>query len=985
MINDVKRIAVSYARTAEQGEVRTLQSVIIRLLSLIFWNYYQFEVRFKNLRKTGVWTAALSVAAWSGGALYGQSAVLTWHNDNARTGQNLQEMTLTPANVNAATFGKLFVLPVDGKVDAQPLYVPSVAIPGQGTVNVVFAATEHDSAYAFDADLGTQLWHVSLLGANETTSDDRGCDQVEPEIGVTATPVIDLQTGAHGTMYVVAMSKDGSGNYHQRLHALDLATGAEELGGPAEIQAIYPGSGAEGSGGTLTFDPSLHKERAALLLVDGVVYTSWSSHCDGGPYTSWVIGYDKATLKQANVLNLVPNGLGGGIWQAGAGPAADSKGNLYLLTGNGTFDSTLGSSGLPASGDYGNAFVKISTSGGKLAVADYFTMAATNLESNEDTDLGSGGILLLPAVGGSQGKSRALGVGAGKDQTIYVVDLNNLGQFNSRADTIYQELPSALNPVFSSPAWFNNTLYYGSIGNALMAFPFANGSLAPAPVAQTSTYFGYPGTTPSISANGISNGIVWAVEYQSPAVLHAYDASNALSELYNSGQAPNGRDQFGDGNRFVVPTVVNGKVYVGTASGVGVFGLLPPACNYAITPQNIAIDAGGGSGIVNITTSSSCGWSAVTNTVWIAITSWPSGAGNGTLAYTVAVNDSSSQRVGTLTVAGQTFTITQAPTCNYAISPQTIAVGAGGGSGIVNITTSSSCGWSAVTNTAWMTITSWPSGAGNGTLAYTVAATDSFSQRVGTLTVAGQTFTVTQAANPDVIISTVSNAASSVPGTIAPGEIITIKGSLLGPAQATSLSVDPATGLVSTSVAGTRVFFDSFAAPILYTSATQINAVVPYEIAGRSQVAVHVEYQGVASLSTMVSVADTAPAIFTLDTTGSGQAAALNLDYSVNGPSNPAKKGSYVSIYFTGGGQTSPAGVTGSITGLVFKNLVEHMSVTVGGQPATVTFEGAAPAYIDGLSQLNIRLADDTPSGAQPVVIQMGNITSPASATIYVF
>ena len=522
--------------------------------------------------------AALSLAAWSTVALYGQAEVLTWHNDNARTGQNLRETTLTPANVNASTFGKLFLLPVDGQVHAQPLYVPSVAIPGHGTPNVVFVVTEHDSAYAFDADVGTQLWQVSLAGPNETSSDGFGCDELEPELGITATPVIDPQSGPHGTLYVVAMSKDISGNYHQRLHALDLTTGAEEFGGPAEIQATYPGSGAEGDGATLRFDPSLHKERAALLLVKGVVYTTWSSNCDGGPYTSWLIAYDEATLHQVNALNLVPNGIGGGIWQSGGGPAADSSGNLYFLIGNGTFDTALNTSGLPASADYGNALVKISTAGGNLAVADYFTMSATTAESDDDLDLGSGGIVLLPPVNDSQGTARALGVGAGKSQTVYVVDLNNLGQFNPYVDMVYQELPSALTQVFSTPAWFQNTLYYGSSGSPLFAFQFSNGSLAPAPIAQTATWFPFPGITPSISANGTANGIVWAVTRESPAVLHAYDPSNGLTELYNSAQAPNGRDQFGDGIGFPVPTIANGKVYVGTANGVGVFGLLPSPC-----------------------------------------------------------------------------------------------------------------------------------------------------------------------------------------------------------------------------------------------------------------------------------------------------------------------------------------------------------------------------------------------------------------------
>src|SRR5579864_7943585 len=212
-------------------------------------------------------------------SLDAQPSMLTWHNDSARTGQNLQETILTPANVKSSTFGKLFVMNVDGKVDAQPLYVPSVTIPGQGVHNALYVVTEHASAYAFDADSGTQLWMVSLLGAGETPSDDHSCGQVTPEIGITATPAIDLQSGPHGTMYAVAMSKDGSSNYHQRLHALDLTTGSEQFSGPMEVQATFPGTGAE-----KTFLPGQHVERPGLLIVNGVLYTSWGSHCDGGPY-----------------------------------------------------------------------------------------------------------------------------------------------------------------------------------------------------------------------------------------------------------------------------------------------------------------------------------------------------------------------------------------------------------------------------------------------------------------------------------------------------------------------------------------------------------------------------------------------------------------------------------------------------------------------------------------------------------------------------
>lgn len=512
---------------------------------------------------------------------FAQTNVLTWHNDNARSGQNLAETTLTPANVNASAFGRLFTLGVDGKVDAQPLYASSLAIPArQRLYNVLYVVTEHDSVYAFDADSGALLWQQSLLGAGETTSDDRGCGQVTPEIGITATPAIDLHQGPHGAIYVVAMSK-GNGAYHHRLHALDLATGAEQSGGPVEVQATFAGSGAEGSANLQTFDPAQHKERSGLLIVNGVVYTSWSSHCDASPYTGWVMGYSESTLAQVSVLNLTPNGNDGGIWMAGAGPAADSSGTLYLLTGNGTFETALDANGFPSRQDYGNAFVKIRgavAGAAGMAVLDYFTMSNTSAESASDEDLGSGGMILLPSLSDSQGHPRNLAVGAGKDGTIYIVDRGNLGKYNAAGNAIYQQLPGALSSVFSTPAWFNGRLYYGAWGDPLRAFEYTNGAFLAAAVSQTSISFGYPGTTPSISANGTQNAILWAAENAGTAVLHAYDAADLSHELYNSNQAAHGRDHFGAGNKFIVPTVVNGKVYVGTTDGVGVFGLL---CNAA--------------------------------------------------------------------------------------------------------------------------------------------------------------------------------------------------------------------------------------------------------------------------------------------------------------------------------------------------------------------------------------------------------------------
>lgn len=510
--------------------------------------------------------------------------VVTYHNDNGRTGQNLNETTLTTSNVQSATFGKLFTIPVDGRVDAQTLYLAAVSFPVAGTRNALYVVTEHDSVYAFDADSGAQIWKVSLLKAGETPSDDRGCGQVSPEIGITSTPVISRTIGPHGTMFVVAMSKDSSGGYHQRFHALDLTTGAEQSPGPVDVQATFPGTGEGNNGaGSVVFDPKQYKDRAGLLLLNGVVYTSWASHCDAQPYTGWVIGYSATTLAQTSVLDFTPNGSEGSVWMAGAGLAADLNGNIYFLAANGSFDTTLNTGGFPNQGDYGNAFMKLSTTNNALAVADYFAMSNDVSESNSDADLGSGGALLLPDMTDSLGRLRHLAVGAGKDSHIYLVDRDNLGKFSPGGNNNYQDLSGALpNGEWAMPAYFNGWLYYGGVSDVIKAFQFSNAKLVTPPTWTTPSAFAYPGATPSVSANNATNGILWAAENSSPAILHAYDTAD-LHELYNSNQAPGGRDQFGSGNKFITPTIADGKVFVGTTNGVGVFGILPTNVPPAIT------------------------------------------------------------------------------------------------------------------------------------------------------------------------------------------------------------------------------------------------------------------------------------------------------------------------------------------------------------------------------------------------------------------
>jgi hypothetical protein len=497
--------------------------------------------------------------------------VLTYKNDRNRSGQNLTETTLTLSNVNSSTFGLLRNLPVDGKVDAQPLYASQLSVSGTAH-NAVFAATEHDSVYAFDSDSGAVLWQVSLLATGETTSDARSCDQVVPEIGVTATPVIDRSAGAHGMIFVVAMSKDAASNYHQRLHALDLTTGAELLNGPMEVAATYPTSG----GGVTTFSAGQYEERAALLLMNGTIYTSWTSHCDIPPYTGWIIAYAESTLARTAVLNVAPNSTAGpAIWMSGGGPAADSAGNIYLLTANGAFETTLDANGFPNLQDYGNSFLKIATAGGSLSIADYFTMYNEVAESSGDIDLGSGGGLLLPDMTDATNTVRHLMIGAGKDGAIYIVNRDSMGKFNATNNSqIWQQVNGALGSVFSTPAYFNGTLYYGDSGSTLKAFKMTNAKLGASPQSQSATQFASPGTAPSVSANGTANAIVWAHENANPAVLHAFDASSLAIEIYNSNQAAGNRDQFGTGNKFITPTVADGKVFVGTTAGVAVFGLL---------------------------------------------------------------------------------------------------------------------------------------------------------------------------------------------------------------------------------------------------------------------------------------------------------------------------------------------------------------------------------------------------------------------------
>src|SRR5882672_3771325 len=515
--------------------------------------------------------------------------VFTYHNDLARDGANTQELALTTATVTTVTFGKRFSCPVDGAAYTQPLWVPALNV--NGTVrNVIFVATQHDSVYAFDADIGpcVSLWQAKLLDtahggtAGETpvpTADvGNGFMDIQPEIGVTGTPVIDPATS---TLYVVSKSEDLTSTFYQRLHALDLVSGNEKFAGPKAISASVPGAGDGSfcpSSGTISFDPRNQHQRPALSLSNGMVYLAWASHEDKTPYHGWLIGYNAATLARVSVYNTSPNGCLAGIWMAGGAPAFDSACNLYATTGNGTFD---GSSGSPPNNDFGDTVLKL---GSGLTLSDWFTPFNQNILNMNDTDLGSSGVIVLP----DQSSSPAhLLLSAGKQGQVYLLDRDLMGGFCGIACT--SDTNSVQNffvsPIWGTPAFWQNRMYYGGTGSRLAAFDFSSstGRFTATPSSQSSAIYQFPGPTPSVSSQGTSGGVVWVIDASQygvpsnfgsgPAILHAYDATNLGTELWNSSQ--NAGDQAGNAVKFSVPTVANGTVYVGTRTEVDVYSLLP--------------------------------------------------------------------------------------------------------------------------------------------------------------------------------------------------------------------------------------------------------------------------------------------------------------------------------------------------------------------------------------------------------------------------
>lgn len=580
--------------------------------------------QFKKSLSKGI---ALSVVmAMNAGA---QVNVLTYHNNNSRIGANLNESTLTPDNVNSSTFGKLFTYTVDGNVYAQPLYVSGMDIPGQGSHNVVFVATEHNSVYAFDADSneganGGLLWHVNLGTSVPTPNPNLTFQAIQPEVGITGTPVIDLGSQ---TLYVDAFTTDGT-SYHHFVHALNLRDGSDRVS-PTLVAASVPGVGAGSSNGVVTFQAIQQLQRSALTLANGVLYVCFAGFTDtpnADPYHGWVIGFegDSLHILPHSIFCTTPNGTvaqfgsaagRGAVWMAGGGPAVDDNNNLYFATGDGNFTAFSGSDGT----DYGDTYLKLSTSGG-LSVADYFTPSTQAFQQANDLDTGSGGVILLPDQPGS---FPHLMIGAGKPSRAFVINRDMLTSDNQHintngdSDNIVQTMPLG-GGSFDTPAYFDEKIYYVATKDVIRSYSLSNGTLIPDLPNSTGTRkYAFPGSTPAVSANGNDNGIVWTIQNAQPAVLVAYNATNLSTELYNSSQASGQRDQLTGGVKFVVPTIANGKVYAGSQNALSVFGLLdsgggswtPVAASYTgLFLESSGVEFGR-SGSVNINTTKRGGYS----------------------------------------------------------------------------------------------------------------------------------------------------------------------------------------------------------------------------------------------------------------------------------------------------------------------------------------------------------------------------------------
>ncbi|HZR44672.1 MAG TPA: hypothetical protein VFB12_31460 [Ktedonobacteraceae bacterium] len=507
------------------------------------------------------------------------SAVLTQRGDSTRLGWDQHETVLNTSTVNVSRFGKRIAYSVDGKIYAQPLFVPNLLIRSID-YNVVIVATEHDSVYAFDADARTPeppLWHTSFLHDGTTTISsmhDVHCPSISPEFGITGTPVIDPVTR---TLYIVAATHEGTELVY-RLHSLDITTGSEKVL-PMRIQASMPGTG-DTAARNVIFNAYQEQMHMGLLLLNGVVYTAFASYCDKYPFHGWILGYRASDLQQVVVYTSTPKGWGGGIWESASGLTADTDGNIYVMSGNGSFDLDTG--GLDAS----NSLMKLRPQNGHLKIVDSFTPFNQKCTLAHDLDLGSGTPLLLP------GQNEIIAIG--KEGRIYVLNRSNLGGYQvvpdpcnkqqlprTDIDHVIQELPPYTLPgefwgaegYYAAPT--GEYIYTAGSEDHLKAWKIVNGKLVPSPVSQAPETLNYPGAIPVVSSNERVPGtaIVWLVDQENVAVLRAYAATDLTHELYNSRQNTS-RDGLQGYDNFIVPTIANGEVFVGTAGSLAIFGQL---------------------------------------------------------------------------------------------------------------------------------------------------------------------------------------------------------------------------------------------------------------------------------------------------------------------------------------------------------------------------------------------------------------------------
>lgn len=734
-------------------------------------------------------------------AAFSQS-VVTGNYDTSRTNANLAETQLVPASVRASSFGKLFSLSVDGQIYAQPLYLPNASIPGSGKHNVVFAATMHNTLYAFDADApSTPLWSVNLGPSVPTAnyqSDIGLYTDILPENGILSTPVIDPATG---TLYAVAATFE-DGSYYYRLHALDITSGAERFGAPAVITARVAGIGEGSVSAALPFDASMHLQRPALLLLNGVIYIAFGSHGDAPPFHGWMFGYSALNVQnQVSVLNTSPNGGGASFWQAGRGPAADADGNILAVTSNGDTDEVSA---------FGDNVLKLDPN--TLAVRDWFAPFNFQVLDDTDNDLGTTGMLLIDG-------SNYMVTG-GKQGVFYLLDRTNLGHVGSGDSEILQSVDTGSPGIFNMALWNRPDgpmLYLHTINSGVTAYRLTGGKFTPAPVAQSLAGFNMPYQGMAISANGATpgSGILWVLAPAADtlpvhAILHAYNAED-LSEIWNSDLTAT--DALGAFTKFANPTVVNGRVYVPTSGNwLEVYGALP---------------------------------------------------------------------------------------------------------------------------------------------------------------------TATSGANP--VVTGILNAASYTEGPLAGGEIVELAGQNLGPKDVVVGTPDQA-GILANQLSGTQVTFNGIPAPIVYTSADSVSAIVPFEVAGASTIVVQESWNGHSSAPISLSGAGASPGVFSADSSGSGPGAILNEDGTLNSPGNPAHRGATVIVYATGGGQTIPAAETGAVV-LSSAPLAASVQATVEAEPAAVLYAGSAPGEVAGTVELKLQLPGDI-SGSAQLVISIGGQQSPATVTV---